>query len=323
MVLTNANMNAGVQDGPGYYHQSPPYYNKTAGGPNLHHQAMGPHQLASNEYYGKYEIEFNHHQMKGIAPVNNAPHMVEGVPFNHHPGNNLQPHGLPIKSADFVNHHQQPPQQHPAAQQQGHKMLNEFNNKAAVAHFNNQSAYYNNNGTAGNPQAIDGPEMGSHSHAYQQQQQQQPQYHHQNYHNNYDAMDPIYYHHHHHHHHHPTGNAAVAPGHHHPGGVVAGHKAANFYEANNNSINYHHEYSEMGFPNPVNATAATAGTINHHPIVPGGGGPGNNNVYVQQPQQQFGFEASQIAPHVDPQQQQQHQQINGRQCNALGFSNGE
>lgn len=276
----NANL-----DGPqGYYpHQTPPpqmphgppagYYNKVGGG-----GSAGGHN--QNEYYGKYEIEFNHHhhgQMKAGQPLNNMDH-------HHLHGNNIQQ-----SPGGFMSHHQ------------GHNkmLLNEFNNKSAVQ-FNNQSAaYYTNNGV--NPHGQEAVELNAHAHPYPQQQQQQQFHHHQSYHghnNNFEAMDAAYYHHHaaHHNHHHPT----MAHSH----GTGVGAKAGTFYE-NNNSINYQHEYGEMHFPNPapVNANAAVTSPINAHhpvgapsgvvsttgPIIPAAPLPNNTaSAYNQHP---YGFEA--------------------------------
>lgn len=293
--------------------QASPYYagNKAGvAGMPVHNQMLG------NEYYGKYEIEFNHHhqaQLKVPPPSNNNSMDGPTTPFNHHhhhphPHGNLvqqQIHGLPVKHPDFVNHPAQ------------HKMLNEFGNKGQ---FNNQAGYYNSQ----NQHTLEtsGPEghghgHGSHQLTYSQQQQQnlqQSQFH-QNYHlhnHSYEgAVDPVYYHHHHHH-----------PGHHHNPGTGPGqvNKANNFYEANNNSIGYQHEYpgNEMNFPNHHANSGGGGGPV----AVPGqaaiaGGGPGvvegpapnpHQNVYVQQQQQhQFGFEGGHNFAHGQPHPGQQQQ----------------
>lgn len=325
-------LNAMNLDGPqGYYHHQTPspshgppsagyaYNNNKVGG------VGGHNQLGSNEYYGKYEIEFNHHHSPAGGPpphppmkgsMSNSPHM------DHHHGasNPMQQH-----SPGFAGQHHQ----------QGHKMLNEFNNKSAVQ-FNGQQAagYFNNNGQVN-------PELNPHVQSYhmqQHQQQQQQQFHHQNYHhlhnsnnNNFEGMDPAYYHHHHHSHHHAGHHhtAAGHPGHLHPVVQGANKAANNFYEANNNN-NYQHEYGEMSFPNAgapgVNVAAASPMTNHHHAVVgvsPGQGSAGaivppvagnveGTPLYIQQQQlqQQYAFEAAQAnnqghggIPH--------HQHVNG------------
>lgn len=289
-----------------YHHQTPPpmphgppQAHPPSGGYYGNNKITGGAQLGSNEYYGKYEIEFNHHH--GHHPGQKG---VVGHPPNHmdhHHGNNMQ-------QSLFVNH------------QGGHRPLTEFNNKSGVQFNNQTAAYYNNNG--GNPHGVDGPEINGHPHLYQQQQQ----FHHQNYHghnNNFEGMDAAYYHHHHH------GHGGAGPGHGHPGGHQKA--SANFYEANNNSINYQHEYGEMSFPgaNAVTANAAASSPMHHHHPVGGpaaGGAPivagpqvGNNvevaPVYVpqQQQQHQYGFEG----PHIPP----SHGHVHGhhQQMNAPGI----
>lgn len=310
-------MNAMSLDGlpTGYYQQ----HHQGQGPPYVYgNKAMGVHnQLPSNEYYGKYEIEFNHQMNGAPGPVvnnsNNNNHMDGSLPFNHHPplhGNKHQHHsqqqqihGMPAKHSDFVN-----------AQSANHKMLNEFNNKAAVQ-FNNQSAaaaaaYYNNQNV--NPHVLDGPEH-SHPQPYAQQHQQ-AQFHHQNYHlhnhHGYDSVDPGYYHHH-------------SAGHHGtPIGVVGGGNKVgnNFYEANNNSIGYQHEFAagDLSFQNQnhhhnhhVNNSAPAMA----HPVGATGAssveGAAPQNTYSQQQQAQFGFEGAQSYGHPGGLQQHNGPPIHG------------
>lgn len=302
--LNVMNVNLDGQGGQGYYHQTPPppplappasqqlghgtgagYYGRGSGN--------GHNQIGSNEYYGKYEIEFNHHNQN-----------------NHHHSHQGQ-----IKPGAHLEHTHGPLQQTPGGFG--------FNSKSAGVQFNGPSAaYYNNNGVAGG-HGVEGTDIhppGPHApyqqqtQQQQQQQAQQAQFHHQTYHVHNNNFDEASYYHHHHHHHHGHGHG------HGPGNKVGN----NFYEANNNSIAYQQEYGEMGFPN----SAATVSPMNHphhqhHPgMAPGSGGAGSlatgghssvegATVFVQPGQaMSYGFEgaAHHVAGHPNHPHHPQHPQ---------------
>lgn len=143
------------------------------------------------EYYGKYEIEFAHHQ-KSLAAV--AAHQNQ-IDFHHQKGGDF-PHQAQKSTADF---HHIKADFHPVKPE---LKVHEFHGKASAHHQFHQNQNYYNQAAAAAAAAVAA------------NQSNQVQYGNQYYHNEYDTGDPnayydpksqpnyyenMQYHHHHHH----------------------------------------------------------------------------------------------------------------------------